>query len=155
MTRISQKSKSLMRRADTCPARGEAPAQPGRKKERPQTGHRIATGPAAGAGKAAGAEGDYTVAGRGPAARSKAARPCWVMMEIFDLIFDSILFLIFTYIPRPCETATDARQERLKDLLREKEVFERCKHRFRSASASSCPGLCHRKMLLEDALRVL
>ena len=53
-----------MRLADTCPAKGEAPARPGGKNERPPTGHRIATGPAAGAGKAAGAEGDYTVAGR-------------------------------------------------------------------------------------------
>ena len=82
MTRISQKSTSLRHLADTCPAKGEAPARPGRKNERPQTGHRIATGPAAGAGKAAGAEGDYTVAGRGSAASNKAARPCWVMMEI-------------------------------------------------------------------------
>ena len=49
-----------MRPADTCPANGEAPARPGRKTERPQTGHRRATGPAAGAGKAAGAGGDYT-----------------------------------------------------------------------------------------------
>ena len=71
-----------MRPADTCPANGEAPAQPGRKTERPQTGHRRATGPAAGAGKATGAGGDYTVAGRGSAASNKAARPCWVMMEI-------------------------------------------------------------------------
>ena len=70
-----------MRPADTCPAKGEAPARPGRKKERPQTGHRTATGPAAGAGKAAGAGGDYTVAGRGSAASNKAARPCWVMMH--------------------------------------------------------------------------
>ena len=46
-----------MRPADTGPAKGEAPAQPGRKNERPQTGHRRATGPAAGAGKAAGAGG--------------------------------------------------------------------------------------------------
>ena len=59
-----------MRPADTCPAKGEAPARPGRKNENPPTGHRIATGPAAGAGKAAGAEGDYTVAGRGTALES-------------------------------------------------------------------------------------
>ena len=65
VTRISQKSAILIHSADTCPAKGEAPARPGRKNERPQTGHRIATGPAAGAGKAAGAGGDYTVAGRG------------------------------------------------------------------------------------------
>ena len=71
-----------MRPAGTGSAKGEAPAQPGRKNERPQTGHRRATGPAAGAGKAAGAGGDYTVAGRGSAASNKAARPCWVMMEI-------------------------------------------------------------------------
>jgi hypothetical protein len=71
-----------MRLADTCPAKGEAPARPGGKNERPPTGHRIATGPSAGAGKAAGAGGDYTVAGRGSAASNKAARPCWVMMEI-------------------------------------------------------------------------
>ena len=82
MTRISQKGTSQIRPADTCPAKGEAPARPGRKTERPQTGHRRATGPAAGAGKAAGAGGDYTVAGRGSAASNKAARPCWVMMEI-------------------------------------------------------------------------
>ena len=48
VTRISQKSTSLIHSADTCPAIGEAPARPGRKNERPQTGHRIATGPAAG-----------------------------------------------------------------------------------------------------------
>ena len=82
VTRISQKSASQIRPADTCPAKGETPARPGRKTERPQTGHRKATGPAAGAGKAAGAGGDYTVAGRGSAASNRAARPCWVMMEI-------------------------------------------------------------------------
>ena len=78
VTRISQKRTSLIHSADTCPAKGEAPARPGRENERPQTGHRRATGPAAGAGKAAGAEGDYTVAGRGSAASNKAARPCWL-----------------------------------------------------------------------------
>ena len=81
VTRILQKSTSLIHSADTCPAIGEAPARPGRKNERPQTGHRRATGPAAGAGKAAGAEGDYTVAGRGSAASNKAARPCWVPLH--------------------------------------------------------------------------
>ena len=61
VTRISQKSASQIRPADPCPTKGETPARPGRKTERPQTGHRKATGPAAGAGKAAGAGGDYTV----------------------------------------------------------------------------------------------
>ena len=82
VTKILQKSTSLILSAETCQAMSEAPAQPGRKNERPQTGQRISTGPSAGAGKAAGAEGDYTVAGRGSAASNRAARPCWVMMEI-------------------------------------------------------------------------
>ena len=89
VTRISQKGTSQIRPADTCPAKGEAPARPGKKTERPQTGHRRATGPAAGAGKAAGAEGDYTVAGRGSAASNKAARPCWVMMVLLCTALES------------------------------------------------------------------
>ena len=82
-----------MRLADTCPAKGEAPARPGGKNERPPTGHRIATGPAAGAGKAAGAGGDYTVAGRGSAASNKAARPCWVPLHRFAPFYNLNFFV--------------------------------------------------------------
>ena len=35
VTRISQKRTSLIHSADTCPAKGEAPARPGRENERP------------------------------------------------------------------------------------------------------------------------
>ena len=84
-----------MRPADTCPAKGEAPARPGRKTERPQTGHRRATGPAAGAGKAAGAGGDYTVAGRGSAASNRAARPCWAPFSNLNFFVKNRQFFFF------------------------------------------------------------
>ena len=76
------KCATLVNFAETCKTRNQAPARPGRKKDRPWTGQRMSAWPSSGAGKATGAEGDYTVAGRGSAASNKAARPCWVMMEI-------------------------------------------------------------------------
>ena len=68
--------------AETCREQRRAPARPDGKNETPRSGQLKATWPTAGAGKAAGAGGDYTAAGRGSAARSRAARPCWVMTEM-------------------------------------------------------------------------
>ena len=56
-----------------------APARPDGKNETPHPGQLQAPWPTTGAGEAKGAGGDYTAAGRGSAARSRAARPCWVM----------------------------------------------------------------------------
>ena len=68
--------------AETCTEQMRAPGRPGRKNETPRSGQLQATWPTAGAGKATGAEGDHTAAGRGSAARGSAAKPCWVMTAI-------------------------------------------------------------------------
>ena len=65
--------------AEACCKRMRAPAGPSGKTEAPRPGQLQAPGPTTGAGEATGAGGDYTAAGRGSAARSKAAKPCWVM----------------------------------------------------------------------------
>ena len=56
-----------------------APAMPSRKTKEPQPGQLHAPWPTTGGGEATGARSDYTELGRGSAARSKAARPCWVI----------------------------------------------------------------------------
>ena len=76
------KCANLVNFAETCKRKSQAPARPGRMNKTPRKGQRKAAGPSAGAGTAAGVQDDYTVAGRGSAAMSKAARPCWEMMEM-------------------------------------------------------------------------
>jgi len=56
-----------------------APARPSGKTKEPQPGQQHAPWPTPGGGEATGARGDYIASGRGSAARSKAARPCWVI----------------------------------------------------------------------------
>ena len=75
----SKSAKIPLNMAEACGELRRAPARPGGKTKGPQPGQLHAPWPTTGGGETTGARSDYTALGRGSAARSKAARPCWVI----------------------------------------------------------------------------